>query len=266
MKIVLLVTVYNEERHIKNFLAHHERQGLWVYLLDNESTDRTATCAQEFYGRNLLHIETLPRPHGFDLETILGREEELATELDADWFVHVDADEFLVSGQRDLSLLDAFRQADRLGFNVVHFMEYVFVPTREHPDHENGNYLETMRWYYPFLPRYPHRRIAWKRQKTPVDLVSSGGHAVNFPGLRMYPRWLAMKHYIALSHAHACTKWVRMDFNPRMMKRGWGVERSKLTPESIVFPSENILRLFTGDATLNPDRPEKKHLIFALDP
>lgn len=262
MKIIALMSVFNEERYIASVLRHSIEQGLLVYLINNSSTDRTEEIARTYLGRGLVGIETLPRPDGFDLPAILQRETELAFTLDGDWFVHLDADEFLVSGHAGLSLRDIFRDADRRGFNAIHFMEYVFVPTREHPTHEHDRFLETMRWYYPFLPRTPHRLIAWKRQRQPVDLVTGAGHAVAFPGLRTYPRWPAMKHYVALSHEHACHKWVAQTFSPSMQARGWSTQRRALTPDQIGLPSEKDLREYRGDADLDPSFPRAAHLLF----
>ncbi len=264
MKIIALMSVYNEEKYIAHVLRHCIQQGLFVYLINNSSTDRTEEIARQFAGKGILTIETLPRPDGFDLPAILKRETELAATLDGDWFIHLDADEFLVSGHADLSLHDAFADADRRGFNAIHFMEYVFVPTQEQPNHEHDQFLQTMRWYYPFLPRSPHRLIAWKRQPQPVDLVSSGGHAVAFPLRRIYPRWLAMKHYVCLSHEHACRKWVDLKFSTEMEARGWSANRRNLTRESIVFPPEKKLREYRGDAELDPSFPEKSHIIFKV--
>jgi glycosyltransferase involved in cell wall biosynthesis len=262
VKIVALTTVYNERRVITAFLHHCAAQNIHVYLTDNSSTDNTVELARPFLGRHLIAIDTLPRPNGFDLPAILQHHTELAAVLDADWFVHLDADELLVSGHGHLSLHDAFEQADRLGFNAIHFMEYVFVPTQQTPEHTSEHFVQTMRWYYPFLPRIPHRLIAWKKQRHPVDLLSTGGHAVSFEGLRVYPRWLAMKHYICLNLEHALEKWGHMTFSPEMIRRGWGVRRCRITANSIAWPSEENLRTWISDDGLDPSFPEKSHRIF----
>lgn len=262
MKIVALITAYNEELYIEQALRHCAQQGISVYLINNNSTDRTETIAKAFLGKGLIGMETLPRPNGFDLPTILQRETELAATLDGDWFIHLDADEFLVSNHSQLTLCDAFEDADRRGFNAIHFMEYVFVPTAEHPHHEHPSFLETMRWYYPFLPRVPHRLIAWKKQPHAVDLLSSGGHVVAFEGMRIYPRWLAIKHYMFLSLDHALRKWGQMTFSPDMIRRGWGARRRQVNKDTLVLPPENELRVFSGDWALNPSFPERTHKVF----
>ena len=69
-----------------------------------------------------------------------------------------------------------------------------------------------MRSYYPFLPRFPHRLNAWKRLDVPVDLSSSGGHRIQFPGLRMAPESLYSRHYLFLSLPHLASKYVSRRF------------------------------------------------------
>jgi hypothetical protein len=133
---------------------------------------------------------------------------ELADSLDADWFIHMDPDEVRVSSDPRQSLTDALRAADEAGFNAVNFLEFTFVPTREHPDHDHPYYQRTMRWYYPFLPTFPYKLNAWKRRDGPVDLASSLGHRVAFAGLRMSPRNLYLRHYLFLSRDHLREKYL----------------------------------------------------------
>ena len=121
-------------------------------------------------------------------------------------------------------------------------MEYTFVPTRERPEHEHEAFQETMRWYYPFLPRYPHRLNLWRRQPGPVDLVSSGGHCVRFPGVRMYPLAFPMRHYLFLSRRHAVEKYVERGYDPRELARGWHRARSRLRPEAVRLLPQAALR------------------------
>ena len=42
------------------------------------------------------------------------------------------------------------RRGRREGYNAVDFLEFTFVPTREHPDHDHPRYQETMRGTTPF--------------------------------------------------------------------------------------------------------------------
>ncbi len=260
MKIVAILQTYNEQRFIGGCLDHLADQGLSAYLVDNESSDETVAIAERRLGRNLLGIETLKRDGSYALENQLARKEELVQTLDADWFMHLDADELRVTPEPGRSLAQAFTEFDEAGFNAVNFLEFTFVPTREEPDHDHADYAKTMRSYYPFLPRFPHRLNAWKRQDGPVGLAASGGHRVSFPGLKMAPQSLYMRHFLFLNAAHAARKFGPGRYAPDEVRFGWHGWRAQLDPAMIEFPSERDLRRYTTDDRLDPSNPRKTHV------
>ncbi|MDX1632783.1 MAG: glycosyltransferase family A protein, partial [Thermoanaerobaculia bacterium] len=135
MRIIALLATYNEERFIVPCLEHFFRHGVEVYLIDNESKDRTVSLARQYLGRGLVGLETLPRGGVYEWEPILERKEQLADELDADWFMHADADEIRLPPPSFRTLAQAFTAVDRQGFNAVNFLEFTFVPTRQRPNH-----------------------------------------------------------------------------------------------------------------------------------
>jgi glycosyltransferase involved in cell wall biosynthesis len=262
MRIVAILATFNEERFIRGCIEHLLRHGVGVYLIDNASQDRTVALAERYLKRGLLGIESFPRAGTYDWRPILERKERLADELDADWFMHVDADEVRLPRRTDRTLAQEVAAADDLGFNAINFLEYAFVPTRESPDHDHPDYEKTMRRYYPFLPSFPHRLNAWKKQPQKVDLASSGGHLVHFPGVRMYPESFPMRHYLFLSVPHAVRKHVDKSYSPAELALGWHRARAGLRAEQIVLQSENELRRYTGDHELDPSNPLKKHPLF----
>ena len=241
MRVVAILAAYNEERFIAGCLEHLFEQGVEAYLIDNCSTDRTVEIADRYLGRGLVGIETFPRAEVHKWQQILERKEELAATLEADWYIHLDPDEIRLPPRSDRTLAQAFAEVDELGYNAVNFMEFVFVPTREAPDHDHPRFQQTMRWYYPFqrsFPQWrPHRRNAWKRQAEKVDLAGRGGHRVRFPGLRLYPQFFKMRHYIFLSVPHALCKWVDRNYDETAVEKGWHGLRASLTPEKIRLPS-----------------------------
>ena len=263
MRVIALLATYNEERFIVACLEHLVRQGVEVYIIDNESEDETVALARRFIGQGVIGIETLPRGGMFRLQKILERTEQLAAELEADWFMHADTDEIRLPPSPEQTLAEAFAEADRQGFNAVNFMEFAFVPTRQSPDHDHPNYLRTMRWYYPFLPSFPHQLKAWKKQPGPVELAWSGGHLVRFPGLQMYPTSFPMRHYLFLSKTHAIRKYVMKAFDPGELSRGWHRARACLRAEKIVLQDETELRLYVSDNALDASQPLKRHPLFA---
>jgi hypothetical protein len=257
VKIVAMLQTYNEQRFIGDCLDHLGAHGISAYLVDNESTDDTVAIAERRLGKNLIGIETLMRDGHFALHTQLRRKEELATSLDADWLMHLDTDEFRASPDRGRSLAQAIAEADEAGFNAVNFLEFVFVPTREVPDHDHADYLASMRSYYPVLPQFPNRLNAWKRQDGPINLTKSGGHWVSFPGLRMAPRSMYSRHYLFLSLPDVARKFGPNRYAPEEVARGWHHWRVEQTPATIELPSERDLRTYTADHLLDPSKPYK---------
>ncbi len=254
-----MIQAYNEERFLPHTIRHLSEQGVGVYVIDNESSDGTLRIAEEHIGRGVIGIETMPRDGYYDQSRQCGRQEELASELDADWVMHHDADEYRVSPRRGQTLADAIREQDEAGYNAINFLEFTFMPTRESPDHDHDNYLETLRTYYPFVPNYPHRLNAWKRQDSRVDL--GGGHVVRFEGLRMSPTSLYLRHYLFLSHEQAMAKFVRRDFDPEETARGWMGWRAEVGPEHLQLPSEKQMRRYEADWLLEPSQPRRRHVL-----
>jgi glycosyltransferase involved in cell wall biosynthesis len=261
MRIVAILATYNEERFIGACLENLFRQGVEVYLCDNESTDQTVPIAESYQGRGLIGIETIPRVGVFNLRQQLERKERLAVTLEADWFMHVDADEIHLPPRSDRTLAQAFTEVEAQGYNAVNFNEFTFIPTRESPDHDHPNFQETMRWYYPFLPSYPHLLRAWKRQPVPVEQAWSGGHQVRFPGLRMVPQSFTMRHYLFLSVPHAIRKYVNKSYDPAEVEGGWHGWRTKLKPEMIELPAQSELRTYVSDDQLDPSNPRTQHYL-----
>ncbi len=261
MRVVAILATYNEERFIRACLENLFRQGIEVYLCDNESTDQTVPIAESYRGKGLIDIETFPRAGMFSLRTQLQRKEQLASTLEADWFMHVDADEIHRPVHSNTTLPATFQQAEALGYNAVNFIEFTFLPTKESPDHDHPNFQETMRWYYPFAPTLPHRLNAWKRQPVPVELAWSGGHLVRFPGLSMAPESCWMRHYLFLSRDHAIRKFVEGHYDPKEVESGMFGWRARLRADAITLPSESELRLYTSDDELDPSNPRTKHYL-----
>jgi len=264
VRAVAILAAYNEERFIGGCLEHLFEQGVEAYLIDNCSTDRTVEIAERYLGRGLVGIETFPRAEVHKWQQILERKEELAATLEADWFIHLDPDEIRLPPRSDRTLAQALAEVEAQGYNAVNFMEYVFIPTLEAPDHDHPRFQQTMRWYYPFQRSFPewrpHRRNAWKRQPEKVDLAGRAGHRVRFPGLRMYPEFFKMRHYIFLSVPHALGKYMSRKQDSAALQKGWASFRAGLTPEKIKLPSQKELRHYTSDDELDPSDPRTQHL------
>jgi glycosyltransferase involved in cell wall biosynthesis len=263
VRVVAILACYNEERFIDGCIRQLVDDGVAVHLIDNASSDRTVEIAERHLGNGLLAIERLPRGDTYPWRRILVRKQELAASLDAEWVMHVDADEVRHSPTHGQKLAEALADVDRRGYTAVDFQEFTFVPTREHPDHDHPAFGETMRWYYP-LQRAPHQQVkAWKRQDAPVDLVSSAGHRVSFPGARVYPESFPMRHYLFLSVEHALRKYVARRYDPDEVNDGWHTARAALRAEDISLLSGSDLRVLDANGTLDATDPWPRHPLFA---
>lgn len=261
MRVIAIIAAYNEERFIAACLENLFRQGVEAYLIDNCSTDETLPIARRYIGHGLLGIESFPRMDGmYNWRALLTRKEELAATLEADWLMHVDADEVRLPPRSHQTLAEALAEIDAQGYNAVDFLEFTFTPTREEPDHDHPDFQSTMRRYYPFRPWSPHRLTAWRRQPARVELAWYGGHRVRFPGLRVCPVLFPMRHYLFLSVAHFLNKYANRIYDHAEVKRGWHGWRTRLNPALIKLPSQDELRLYTSDDELDPSNPRTHDL------
>ena len=259
MRVVALLATYNEERFVGGCIEHLAGQGIETYLIDNESTDATVEIAGHF---DLAGFETAPRSGAYAWRPLLERKEALVETLDADWFIHLDADEIRLPPRSSVSLADAIAEVDARGYNAVNFQEFTFVPTREAPDHDHPRFQETMRHYYAYSPGRPDRLNAWKRQDTPVELAASGGHQVSFAALNVYPHSFPMRHYLYLSTAHAVSKYVERVYDPGEVESGWHRRRATLRAADVTLLLQAELRETRSDDDLDPSDPWTRHPLF----
>jgi glycosyltransferase involved in cell wall biosynthesis len=256
-RVVALVTVRNEELYVDRCIRHLVLQGVDICIIDNDSTDRTPEIAQSFLGKGVIAVKRYPYPGFFDLRGILRNEENLSYEIDADWFMHHDADEIREAPRKDCSLKEALLDVDRKGFNAVNFKEFVFVPTDEMESFENRDYVKDMRYYYFFQNPNP-RTNAWKRRK-PVNLVTSGGHSVTFENRKVFEQYFIMRHYLTLSRNHLIAKYAKRVFSPEELRDGWHGKRATLTPDEIRFPDKKELQCYKEDGRWDDTIPWKRH-------
>src|SRR5262249_4833235 len=135
-RVIAIISAFNEGDIISAIIGHLIKEGIEVYLIDNNSTDDTVQQATPWVGKGLLQIETFPETCGTDTDginsfewaAILRRKEELTSKLRADWFIHHDADEIRESPWPNTTLKEGFRWVDKLGYNCIDFRVFNFPP------------------------------------------------------------------------------------------------------------------------------------------
>ncbi len=260
MRIVALLTFRNEALYLDRCLRHLVLQGIEVCCIDNGSTDRSREIAESFLGKGVVRIEHLPYRGSFELLPILQNEERLAREIDADWFIHHDADEIREAPQPYPTLHAGLEDADRQGYNAVNFDEFVFLPTGADEFYEGTNYVDTMRYYYFFSPG-PLRRInAWKRTGRPITLSSSGGHRTEFEERKIFPVPFILRHYIFLSRAHALAKYAGRIFSRYEAEQlGWHGGRVSFRPEHLRYPLREQMKMVRSEGSWDRSDPWPAH-------
>ncbi len=254
VSIVAILAAYNEADIIDQVVRDLIAQGIDVYFLDDGSTDSTAAIVERYVGRGVLAIERLPAPDGagdatFAWERIILRKAELATRLDASWFIHHDADEFRESPWPQLTLSEAIRRVDALGYNAIDFASLDFWPVRDAlgPDED---VRDALRFYSEAAPYDRIQIRAWKKTRD-LDLIASGGHDATFPGRRVFPLRFLLRHYPIRGQAHGERKVFRERrnrFPERERARGWHVQYNELHEGDSFVRDPSSLTLYDPDA------------------
>jgi glycosyltransferase involved in cell wall biosynthesis len=244
-RVVALISSYNEENIISQIIGHLVKNGIDVYLIDNQSTDDTVKEATKWLGNGLIRIEefpnrsvTNPRPNDkYDWTGILRRKEELAREIRANWFIHHDADEIREGPWPGLNLKEAIQWVDTAGYNCIDFKVYNFPPTDD--GFKCGDDPYRYFTYYEDCPDYDRIQIkSWKAGTSPVSLINSGGHRVQFEDMRIFPIKFILRHYPIRGQAHGAKKVFeerKKRFLDAERERGWHVQYEQFKDESHHF-------------------------------
>lgn len=246
-RIVAILPAYNEADVIGSVIRDYVEDGVEVYLIDNCSTDGTAELAAQWLGNGLIHIERFPDDVGGSTRArkeymwgeILRRNELLAAQLGADWYIRADADEFREGPWPGLSHAQSIALVDALGYTAVQSQVLEFRPTddsfpagadpREYLHHYEPCDLSNSLWVK-----------AWRQPPAGVhvDIAKTGGHEAGFPGRRVFPIHFISRHYPIRTSEHARRKIFheRLNRYPREERaRGWHIHWDELAASGHSF-------------------------------
>lgn len=262
MRVVALLAIRNEELYLSRCLEHLFNQGIETCVMDNGSTDRSLEIANSYQDKGVFRIERIPFNGEYDWCKILRKKEQLACEIEADWFIHHDADEIREAPLPYETLVEGIADVDRQGYNAINFNEFVFLPTNNNESYEGTDYVETMRYYYYLLAKPLFRVNAWKKTGVSVNLTDSGGHIAEFEGRKIYPESFFLRHYILLSKAHAMEKYGKRVFAKKELEKGWHGMRAFFSEDKLNFPRRKRLKKVTNDKVWDKSDPWKAHEFF----
>lgn len=231
LRIVALISTYNEGDVIYHVIGDLVQQGIEVYLLDHRSTDNTVEQASKWLDKGLIHIERFPdsarcsecNQDRFIWTNILKRKEELASTLGADWYIHHDADEFRESPFLGISLRSGIILANLFGFNAIDFCLLNFRPT-DNRFPEGGDVRGSLKWFQWGEGFNSLQIKAWKNTGNPVDLTTHAGHSALFKGRVIFPLKFILRHYPIRSQQHGEEKVLKQRRNRFVQEerdKGW---------------------------------------------
>lgn len=259
VEIVALMFVRNEEAYLPRCLERLREQGIRAAVLDNDSTDGTAAILESFSPDTVILVERAPFTGTFDNGRLLTLLASMQRTLRADWFILNSPDEVFDSDVAGETLADAIRRVDALGFTVVNFDEFVFVPTEASESYEGQAFDHLIRHYYFFGPAPMRQMRAW-RNIPGISNVEDGGHRLRGPELRIYPVNMPLRHYITLGLDHFRRKYALRKFPADELARGWHYNRVNIDQARAQLPPRHSLKVMTdGPAALDRSEPRVKH-------
>jgi len=182
---------------------------------------------------------------------ILCRVEQVTGEVQADWYLFVNADEFRESPWPQTTLADGLREVDELGFNAINFELVNFRPTPEDAFVAGTDVREALRFYEAPGPFDLLQVKAWKAQSGgPVNLHHHGGHDVLFEGKRVFPVPFVLRHYPIRSAEHGRRKVIaeRLGrFAAEERAGGWHIQYDHYRDDSDYLHDRAQLTEWDGD-------------------
>ncbi len=226
--VLVIVTTFNEADVIEQLLKRLTASGIRVHVVDNWSNDATPDLLAQYEGAGVAW-ERFPSTGStghFELERLLSRVEEIASESGANWVIHHDADEIRESPWPGVSLIDALWAIDQWGYNCIDHTVFNFRPVDN--SWSPGDDLATSFPWGEFgdTPADFLQIKGWKPQATRLTMAGNAGHEVKFEGRKVFPYKFWLRHYSIRSQEHGERKILRERqprWSPEERAKGWHV-------------------------------------------
>ncbi len=260
MRAIAVIALRNEITYLANCLQHLIDNGIDYAVIDNDSADGSAELVKSSrFRRNLVAFETLPFDGSFNLVAQLEKKAELCKVLDADWFLHLDADEIMHSRRDGETLAAGIARLSETGANIINFEEFVFLPV-EHSYRPDWPVCQPMGYYYFFAPKPQRLHRVWRAGFTAIN-AEKGGHELSGEGLQIATENFVLRHYIFVDQAHAYRKYTNRTFNSVECKRGWHRNRIGYQKYQYTMPPKYKLQHLAdiNHHALSRDDPKNTH-------
>jgi hypothetical protein len=242
-RVLAIISTYNEGDVIEPVLEHLASNGINSYLIDNWSTDDTVERALRWRDRGLLGAERFPpdppedQAAGFVWGDILKRKLDVSREIEANWYLHHDADEIRESPWPGQNLLEALRLVGELGYNAVGFRLFTFPPVDD--GFETGCDPKTyFTRYEEDVPEYDRTQIKCWKAGTSEVVLADGGHEARFDGRSVFPIEFILRHYPIRGQSHGLRK-VFEERKPRFAEveraGGWHLQYDHIETQDHAF-------------------------------
>jgi hypothetical protein len=256
VRVTAIISTYNEADIIGQVVGDLVGQGIAVHVLDDGSTDGTLAALESLRTTGLVTTEHLDAPmapdgtSGHSWTATLSRKETLARQLDTDWVIHHDADEFRESPWRQMSLANGIALVDRLGYNAINFALLNFWPT--HDRYDPAVDIRTAFTHYEPGGSFDALQVKCWKKAPDIDLVSSGGHDAQFAGRRVFPVPFLLRHYPVRGQAHGLRKVLderQTRFSAAERAKGWHVQYAGIDRRHNFLRESATLRAYDPDRT-----------------
>jgi glycosyltransferase involved in cell wall biosynthesis len=244
IRVCAIMSAYNEADVIDESIQKLIQQEVDVYLLDNGSTDDTVEIANQFLDKGLIKVErcvfTENGKEVYDWTALLKRKEELARQLDYDWFMHVDADEIRYSPWAHRNLREGIELVDQMGFNLINFRLFNFRLTQEKSANQS---IEDALTHYSVVEQFNRMQVKVWKKSSGIDLVSHAGHLAMLPQPKIFPIRFIHKHYPVRSAEQGSRKIIKerlARYSTSDRRKGWHVQYDHMSLDDYQIRQELI--------------------------